>query len=110
MSDPEQDLIERVRQHDAEALGEFMRARRFQLLAYIEHQLGTGLRRKLEPEDVLQETSVEAVRSLPGADLSERDPFGWLCQIAERRIIDAHRKFFTAQKRDAGREVPLGSP
>ena len=111
MSDQDlEKLIERVRQHDAAALAEFMSARRFQLLAYIEHQLGASLRRKVEPEDLLQETSVEAVRSLPTADLSERDPFGWLCQIAERRIIDAHRKFFTAQKRDAGREVPLGSP
>ena len=111
MSDQDHaDLIERIRRHDAAALAEFLGARRYQLLAYIEHQLGASLRRKVEPEDLLQETSVEAVRSLPNADLTQRDPFGWLCQIAERRIIDAHRKFFTAQKRDAGREVPLGNP
>ena len=64
----------------------------------------------MEVEDIFQEVSVEAVRSLPEADFEHRDPFGWLCQIAERRIIDAHRRFFGAQKRDAGREVPLGSP
>jgi RNA polymerase sigma-70 factor (ECF subfamily) len=29
--------------------------------------------------------------------------------LAQRRIIDAHRRFFEAQKRDAGREVSLGS-
>src|SRR5262249_30765700 len=56
------------------------------------------------------EVSVEAVRSLASIDLGNRDPFGWLCQIAERRIIDAHRKFFSTQKRAAGREVPLGTP
>jgi RNA polymerase sigma-70 factor (ECF subfamily) len=61
-------------------------------------------------DDVFQEVSVEAVRSLPEADFEHRDPFSWLCQIAERRIIDAHRRFFGAQKRDAGREVPLGTP
>jgi len=110
MFDPNDPLIVRVRQHDAAALGEFMTARRPQLLAYIEHQLGPALRRKVEPEDMLQEVSMEAVRSHAGVDLSERDPFGWLCQIAERRIIDAHRKFFGAQKRDAGREVGLGTP
>src|SRR5262249_19040407 len=44
------------------------------------------------------------------AEFEHREPFGWLCQIAERRIIDAHRRFFGAQKRDAGREVPLGNP
>jgi RNA polymerase sigma-70 factor (ECF subfamily) len=42
-------------------------------------------------------------------DLTTRDIFGWLCQIAERRIIDAHRRFFATRKRDAAREVPLGA-
>ena len=56
-------------------------------------------RRKVEPQDVLQEVTIEALRLLPEVDLSERDPFGWLCQIAEQRIIDAHRKLFGAQKR-----------
>src|SRR4051812_110543 len=110
MSDSEQQLAARIGKHDAAALGEFLSLRRPQLLAYIEHQLGTALRRKVEPEDVYQELSVEAVRSLPMIELGDRDPFSWLCQIAERRIIDAHRRFFGAQKRDAGREVPLGSP
>ena len=59
---------------------------------------------------MFQEVSAEALRALPDTDLTDRDPFGWLCQIAERRIIDAHRRFFGAQKRDAAREVPLGSP
>jgi RNA polymerase sigma-70 factor, ECF subfamily len=110
MADSEQQLAERIGRHDAGALGEFLALRRPQLLAYIEHQLGAALRRKLEPEDVYQELSVEAVRSLPMIELGDRDPFSWLCQIAERRIIDAHRRFFGAQKRDAGREVPLGTP
>jgi RNA polymerase sigma-70 factor (ECF subfamily) len=104
------DLVARLRRHDAAALAEYMEAHRPQLMAYISRQLGTSLRRKVEPDDVFQEASAEAVRALPGADLTERDPFGWLCQIAERRIIDLHRKHFGAQKRDAGREVPLGSP
>jgi RNA polymerase sigma-70 factor (ECF subfamily) len=49
------------------------------------------------------------VRALPTTDLGDRDPFSWLCQIAERRIVDLHRRFFDAQKRDAGREVPLAA-
>jgi RNA polymerase sigma-70 factor (ECF subfamily) len=103
------DLQQRLRAHDAQALGEFLAARRPQLLAFIERQLGTSLRRRVEPDDVLQETSAEAVRALPAADLSQRDPFSWLCQIAEHKIIDLHRRHFGAQKRDAGREVPLGA-
>ena len=103
------DLVQRLRQRDAGALAQFLQARRPQLMAFIERQLGTALRRKVEPDDIFQETSAEAVRALPAAELSDRDPFSWLCQIAERRIIDLHRRFFDAQKRDAGREVPLGA-
>lgn len=103
------DLAGRLKAGDANALAEFMQQHRPQLMAFIERQLGTALRRKVEPDDIFQETSAEAVRALPTADLGERDPFSWLCQIAERRIIDLHRRFFDAQKRDAGREVPLGS-
>jgi RNA polymerase sigma-70 factor (ECF subfamily) len=104
------ELKQRLIAHDASALGELLVAKRLPLLAFIERQLGSALRRKVEPEDVLQEASAEAVRALPGTDLADRDPFGWLCQIAERKIIDLHRRHFGAQKRDAGREVSLGSP
>jgi RNA polymerase sigma-70 factor (ECF subfamily) len=101
-------LLERIRQGDTDALAEFIEGHRRQLLAYIERQLGAALRRKLEPEDIFQEVSADAVRAHGAMDLAERDPFSWLCQLAERRIIDAHRRFFDAQKRDAGREVNLG--
>ena len=93
----------------ADALAAFIAEHRPQLMAFIERQLGAALRRKVEPDDVFQETSAEAVRALPTAELGDRDPFSWLCQIAERRIIDLHRRFFGSQKRDAAREVSLGS-
>ena len=110
MDTSEEALISKLRTGDSTALAQFIELRRPQLTAYIERQLGSALRKKVEPDDVFQDTSAEAVRSLPGAAISERDPFGWLCQIAERKIIDLHRRFFDAQKRDAGREVPLSAP
>jgi len=103
------DTIARLKRHDLDALAEFLQSHRPQLMSFIERQLGTALRRRVEPDDVFQEASAEAVRALATTDLGERDPFSWLCQIAERRIIDLHRRHFDAQKRDAGREVPLGS-
>ncbi|MFN0021656.1 MAG: sigma-70 family RNA polymerase sigma factor [Pirellulaceae bacterium] len=110
MSDLDPQLLIRLLAHDQTALAEFIEFRRAPLTAFIQRQLGGQLRRKVEPEDVFQEMSGEAVRSLPQADLQDRDPFGWLCQIAERKIIDLHRKHFDAQKRDAAREVPLSAP
>src|SRR5437763_9581579 len=101
-----EDLVEQIRRKNADALAAFLESHRPQLMAFIERQLGTALRRKVEPEDIFQETSAEAVRALPSVELGDRDPFSWLCQIAERRIIDLHRRFFGAAKRDAAREVP----
>lgn len=103
------DTVARIHQRDTQALADFLASHRPQLMAFIERQLGSALRRKIEPDDVFQEASAEAVRALPTTELGDRDPFSWLCQIAERRIIDLHRRFFGAQKRDAAREVPLGS-
>src|SRR4051812_20541515 len=103
------ELIARIRQRDTQALADFITSHRPQLMAFIERQLGTALRRKIEPDDVFQEASAEAVRALPSVELGDRDPFSWLCQITERRIIDLHRRFFGAAKRDAAREVPRGS-
>jgi RNA polymerase sigma-70 factor (ECF subfamily) len=80
------------------------------LLGYIERRMGTALRGKIEPEDILQEVGVEIARTAD-ADVSPlspgRDPFGWLCEVAERRIVDAYRRLFGAQKRSAAREVGL---
>jgi RNA polymerase sigma-70 factor (ECF subfamily) len=91
-------------------MAEFFQSRRVPLLAYVQRSMGQGLRRKIDPEDILQEVGIDCIRSLGKVDLADRDPFSWLCQLAERRIIDAHRKFFDIQKRDAALEVPLGSP
>jgi RNA polymerase sigma-70 factor (ECF subfamily) len=110
MTDKDDDPAGRVKARDREALGRFIEQVRPRLMAYIQGQLGAALRRKVEPEDVFQEMSAEAVRALATAEFDQREPFSWLCQIAERRIVDAHRRYFDAQKRDAAREVPLGNP
>ncbi len=110
MDPADKKLIEQLLTGDIEALAAYVESVRLQLLAFIARRLGSGLGRKIEPEDILQEVSSEAVRSLPKTDLNEGSVFSWLCQIAEHRIIDAHRHFFAAQKRDAGREVPLQAP
>jgi RNA polymerase sigma-70 factor (ECF subfamily) len=105
----EETLLAQLRGGDREALANYLVMRRPQLMAFIDRRLGTALRRKIELDDLFQEVSAEAVRSLDDIDLSDRKPFNWLCQIAERRIIDAHRRFFGSQKRDAGREVSLNA-
>jgi RNA polymerase sigma-70 factor, ECF subfamily len=98
-------LIAKVRSRDPAALAELIEHRRPALLAFVERRLGAELRGKLEPQDVLQELAVKALRELPQTDLRDRDPFGWLCHLSEQCIVDSHRRF-AADKRAAGREIP----
>jgi RNA polymerase sigma-70 factor (ECF subfamily) len=109
-ADAESELIARVRRNDRDALAEFIALRTPQMLAFITKRMSDGLKRKIEPADVLQELTVSCLHAVEDVEFGDRDPFSWLCQQAERRIIDAHRHHFGAQKRDAGREIGLGAP
>ena len=91
-------------------MGRFVQDHRPQLLAYIRNHLGMALAKRVEAEDVLQEVTLDALRRAGELAATDRDPFGWLCQIAEYRLIDVHRRLFGAQKRAAGREVGLDAP
>ncbi|MBN9121022.1 MAG: sigma-70 family RNA polymerase sigma factor [Planctomycetes bacterium] len=83
----------------APALPELLERRRPELLAFIERRLGPTLRGKVEPQDIAQEVAIRALRASP----PDGDPFGWLCHLAERCIIDGARHF-SAGKRAADRE------
>lgn len=109
MNDNDSTLIGKITRGDADALAEFIELRRPQLIAYIEKNLGPALRRKIEAEDLFQEVSTDCFRALSDVEFGDRDPFGWLCQMAQRKIIDSHRFFFDAQKRDASQEIGLAA-
>lgn len=109
MTEVDPQILARIRRRDLDALVEYVELLRPQLLGFINKSLSEALKRKVEPEDILQEATLSAMQALPQFDLTDRDPFGWVCQQIERRIIDAHRKFIGAQKRAAGAEVGLAS-
>lgn len=107
---PDNDVLcQRLQAGQVDALSDFLEQHRPQLLAFIERRLGDALRRKVEPQDIYQEMAVAALKGISATDLSDRDPFGWLCQIAEQRIIDTSRKF-ASQKRSSDRELALQAP
>jgi RNA polymerase sigma-70 factor (ECF subfamily) len=107
---PAPDLESRVRAGDLLALAEFIELHKTQLMRAVERKVGSGLRRKLDLEDILQETSARAVRDLPNIKFGEQDPLGWLFQVMDRQIVDLHRYHFEAQKRNAGREISVDQP
>ncbi|MGI9516750.1 MAG: RNA polymerase sigma factor [Pirellulaceae bacterium] len=110
MSDRENELIARINEGDQDAMAEYLQFRRGDLLAVILNKMGMALRNKIEADDIYQEVAAGAVQNMNELDFSERGPFGWLCEMAQRRIVDAERKF-SAQKRAKHREVGIhGSP
>lgn len=104
------DSNEHVHFANCDELAEFVESKRLPLLAYIQRSIGPALRKKLEPDDVLQEVALTALGSLATFQVPGRDPFKLLCQMAEQRIIDAHRHHVAAQKRSADREVSIDAP
>jgi len=104
-------IVARLRSGDESALAEFVEANRPALMAFLHSRIGSHLAKKTEAEDILQDACLEACRSLDKAPLDTWDPLHWLFQICERKIIDAHRRHFSSQKRDASREasIPDGS-
>lgn len=103
------EILAQLRSGNQDAMVQFLQANEPVLLGFICNRVGTPLQKKIEPEDIFQEVSIEAMRSFDKVDLNKREPLNWLFQICERKIIDAHRHFFASQKRNASREAVLGS-
>ena len=107
MNSHDTDNTVQLRRGDPTALTFFLQENKPALMAFINKRVGNHLRRQIETEDIYQEASLEALRSLEKVDLNNREPLNWLFQICERKIIDAHRKYFASQKRDASREAAI---
>ncbi len=108
MSDVDESrLVKQILTGDENAMSEFLELKKGAVTGYINRQLGTGLRKKVEADDIFQEVAIEALKRV---DSAFDDPFGWLCRIGDQKIIDAYRKFFGASKRDARREISADGP
>lgn len=98
-------LVKQIEEGSEAALLEFLEVHRTPVLSFINKNMSDALKSKVEATDILQEVSLNAVASFNEFDFEKKTPFNWLCHLAERRIIDNHRKYFQVQKRAAGREV-----
>jgi len=75
------------------------------LTLWISLRMGPALLSRMSVDDVLQETLLQAHRSLASFEEVDEDAFRrWIFSIAENRIKDLHR-YHTAKKRDLGREA-----
>ncbi|MGI9177899.1 MAG: sigma-70 family RNA polymerase sigma factor [Pirellulales bacterium] len=113
-ADPSGEAVQRTlasaRGGDNEAFGRLFELFRRHLLLLAQRELPQGLRGKLGPSDVVQETAVDARRDFPDfRGGTAEECYAWLRAILRNNVVDAVRRFETSQKRQADREISLAS-
>jgi RNA polymerase sigma-70 factor (ECF subfamily) len=85
-----EDLVRAAQSGDARALEEILEAHREQLLSRVARRLGPALRERVEADDIVQETFVWAIRSLPRFRWGGEGSFAsWLAAIADHMVLKA---------------------
>jgi RNA polymerase sigma-70 factor (ECF subfamily) len=107
VSQPATELIDRCRRGDPAAQELLFERYRHYLRLLAQAQLGRYLRAKCDPSDLVQQTLMEAYRDF-GRFTGSREPelVAWLRQILAHNLFNEARRF-TAQQRNAAREVSL---
>ncbi|MGC3967938.1 MAG: sigma-70 family RNA polymerase sigma factor [Pirellulales bacterium] len=106
-----QQLLEAAKAGDAAATDALWRRHRAAVHRLVEMRLDRGVQARVDVSDVVQDTLVEANRRI-GSYLEKNGelPFHlWLRQIANDRMIDAHRRHRQAGRRSVDQEQRLTS-
>ena len=105
------ELLRQAGQGNVAAVNQLMDRHRDALRQVIRMRLDQKIQRRIDVSDIVQEVLVEANRRL--LDYIENPPMTfrlWLRQIAQDRIIDAHRRHRVSAKRSVDREQVLAAP
>ncbi len=97
-------LDELIRSGDTSALAQLIEENRGELLGFIQHISQERLLKVVPPEDLLQEVATSALTALPRIANPDLEPLVWLKQLARRRVVDAFRFHFQAERRAQGRQ------
>jgi RNA polymerase sigma-70 factor (ECF subfamily) len=100
-------LLRRVADGDLAARAQLLECYRQRLRRMIAARFDPRLMARLDPSDVVQETLAEAAKALERYLRDRPLPFyPWLRQMAERRLIELHRRHVQAGRRSVVREQP----
>ena len=102
-----EDLVERAKQGDTEAVAALFNEHRNRLRRMIEIRMDPRLAGRIDPSDILQETYVDLHKLLHEFKEGDLPFFLWLRLKVGHRLTHAHRFHLGAQKRSAFREVSL---
>jgi len=99
------DLLQQVREGSPHAVDDLLGRHREALRRIIALRLDRALAARIDASDVTQDVMLEASRRLPEYLSDPCLPFQlWLRQIAQDRLIDAHRRHRRALRRSVDRE------
>jgi RNA polymerase sigma-70 factor, ECF subfamily len=111
-ADEENNLVERARRGDAEAISELLSRHLPGLRSFVRRRAGADVLLKESSRDIVQSVCREALQDLDRFDGHGDDDAAfasWLYKTALRKILDKHR-FYHRKKRDPRREQsPRGS-
>ncbi|MBL8840340.1 MAG: sigma-70 family RNA polymerase sigma factor [Planctomycetes bacterium] len=111
MSEPDDDELRARLRADPARFGEVAGRARARLLRIVELRIDRRLRGRLDAEDVVQDTLVEATRRLPEWTSGAGLPLAlWLRLLALQRLAQLRRHHLEAALRAAGRESSLDEP
>jgi RNA polymerase sigma-70 factor (ECF subfamily) len=97
-----------VRTASEQVAAEFFDRYRDRLLRMITLRTDTRIIGKVDSENILQDAFVAGVRRIDGyLERPSAPAFVWLRQLTSQILIDTHRRYLGAQKRDARLEVTL---
>lgn len=106
--EPTLELLNEVRQGDDDARNRLLQRHRDAVHRLVKMRLDVKLQRRVDVSDVVQDVLLEANRRLGDYLVQNAMPFHlWLRQIAQDRIIDAHRRHRGSAKRSIDREQQL---
>lgn len=106
--DKTEKLLDDARAGREEAVNRLLDRHRDSLRRMVQMRLDARIQRRVDVSDVVQDVLVEAHRRLANYLKNPTLSFHlWLRQIAQDRIIDAHRRHRVSGKRSVDREQPL---
>jgi RNA polymerase sigma-70 factor (ECF subfamily) len=105
--DPAEDepLEQRLRGGEDAALGPLFENHRDRLARMVQFRLDPRLVGRIDADDVLQETFLEAEKRLQAYRDDDKPFLVWIRLITQQTMIDLHRKHLGAKMRTAGKEV-----
>jgi RNA polymerase sigma-70 factor (ECF subfamily) len=108
---PTEELLQVARAGEPDAINQLLDRHRDAVRRLVQMRLDQRIQRRVDVSDVVQDVLVEASRRLDDYLANPIMTFRlWIRQIAQDRIIDAHRRHRASAKRSVDRECTLAAP